>query len=178
MTIQSKRAQRASAPAGSIEFDADVLVLGGGPAGTWAAISAAEQGARCGARFAVTAQTQPAAAQTVASAMPSEPLHYNPLYIHSAVGLGKTHLLQAIAHAAGAAKRRVTYLTAEKFMYVFVSALKSQSAIAFKEKLRAIDVLIIDDVQFLQGNICRCGAHPRVIEAVHQAAKTMQERTR
>lgn len=92
-----------------------------------------------------------AAAQTVATATPSEPLHYNPLYIHSAVGLGKTHLLQAIAHAAGAAKRRVTYLTAEKFMYVFVSALKSQSAIAFKEKLRAIDVLIIDDVQFLQG---------------------------
>ena len=92
-----------------------------------------------------------AAAQTVAGAMPSEPLHYNPLYIHAAVGLGKTHLLQAIAHAATAAKRRVTYLTAEKFMYVFVSALKTQSTIAFKEKLRAIDVLIIDDVQFLQG---------------------------
>jgi chromosomal replication initiator protein len=92
-----------------------------------------------------------AAAQTVASATPSEPLHYNPLYIHAAVGLGKTHLLQAIAHAAGAAKRRVTYLTAEKFMYVFVSALTSQSAIAFKERLRGIDVLIIDDVQFLRG---------------------------
>ena len=46
MTIQSRRAQQASAPAGSVEFDADVLVLGGGPAGTWAAISAAEQGAR------------------------------------------------------------------------------------------------------------------------------------
>src|SRR5258705_7600087 len=46
MTIQSTRADRASAPAGSIEFDADVLVIGGGPAGTWAAISAAEQGAR------------------------------------------------------------------------------------------------------------------------------------
>lgn len=92
-----------------------------------------------------------AAAQTVAGAMPSEPLHYNPLYIHAAVGLGKTHLLQAIAHAATAAKRRVVYLTAEKFMYVFVSALKTQSAIAFKERLRAIDVLIIDDVQFLQG---------------------------
>jgi chromosomal replication initiator protein len=92
-----------------------------------------------------------AAAQSVAGAMPSEPLHYNPLYIHSAVGLGKTHLLQAIAHAAQTAKRRVTYLTAEKFMYVFVSALKAQNTIAFKEKLRAIDVLIIDDVQFLQG---------------------------
>lgn len=92
-----------------------------------------------------------AAAQTVASAAPNEPLHYNPLYIHSAVGLGKTHLLQAIAHAALGARRRVTYLTAEKFMYVFVSALKAQNTIVFKERLRAIDVLIIDDVQFLQG---------------------------
>ena len=98
-----------------------------------------------------TNQLAYAAAQTVAGATSSEPLHYNPLYIHSAVGLGKTHLLQAIAHAALAAKRRVTYLTAEKFRYVFVSALKTQNTIAFKEKLRAIDVLIIDDVQFLQG---------------------------
>ena len=46
MTVQSTRAQRVSAPKGSVEFDADVLVIGGGPAGTWAAISAAEQGAR------------------------------------------------------------------------------------------------------------------------------------
>jgi chromosomal replication initiator protein len=92
-----------------------------------------------------------AAAQTVAGTTPSEPLHYNPLYIHSSVGLGKTHLLQAIAQQAVAAKRRVIYLTAEKFMYGFVSALKAQTAIAFKEKLRAIDLLIIDDVQFLQG---------------------------
>ncbi len=46
MTVQSTRAERVSAPAGSVEFDADVLVIGGGPAGTWAAIGAAEQGAR------------------------------------------------------------------------------------------------------------------------------------
>ena len=67
------------------------------------------------------------------------------------VGLGKTHLLQAVAHAATTTKRRVIYLTAERFMYGFVSALKAQTAIAFKEKLRGIDVLIIDDIQFLQG---------------------------
>ena len=92
-----------------------------------------------------------AAAQRVATAPASAPLIYNPLYIHSAVGLGKTHLLQAIAHAAGEAGRRVIYLTAEKFMYRFVCALKAQTALAFKEKLRGIDVLVIDDVQFLQG---------------------------
>ena len=92
-----------------------------------------------------------AAAQQVARANPGDVPLYNPLYIHSAVGLGKTHVLQAIAHAAGQAHLRVIYLTAEKFMYGFVSALKSQSSIAFKEKLRAIDVLVIDDAQFLQG---------------------------
>jgi chromosomal replication initiator protein len=74
-----------------------------------------------------------------------------PLYLHSAVGLGKTHLLQAVAHTAAQQGRSVIYLTAEKFMYGFVAALQSQTAIAFKERLRAIDLLIFDDAQFLQG---------------------------
>ncbi len=92
-----------------------------------------------------------AEAQRIAGAGPADPLHYNPLYLHASVGLGKTHLLQAVAHAATEARRRVIYLTAERFMYGFVSALKAQTAIAFKERLRAIDVLVIDDIQFLQG---------------------------
>lgn len=92
-----------------------------------------------------------AAAQRIASAAPGEAPIYNPLYLHSAVGLGKTHLLQAIGHTASDAGKRVIYLTAEKFMYRFVCALKAQTSIAFKEKLRGIDVLLIDDVQFLQG---------------------------
>ena len=92
-----------------------------------------------------------AAAQRVALAPLNEAPLYNPLYIHSQVGLGKTHLLQALAHAASENGRRVIYLTAEKFMYGFVSALKAQNAIAFKEHIRAIDMLVIDDLQFLQG---------------------------
>ena len=76
---------------------------------------------------------------------------FNPLYIHAGVGLGKTHLLQAIAWSGNARDRRVLYLTAEKFMYGFVSAIKTQTALAFKEALRGIDVLVIDDLQFLQG---------------------------
>jgi chromosomal replication initiator protein len=76
-----------------------------------------------------------------------------PLFFHSAVGLGKTHLLQAIAHAGIARRQSVAYLTAETFMYGFVNALRSQAAIAFKEKLRAIDLLIFDDAQFLQGRV-------------------------
>ena len=74
-----------------------------------------------------------------------------PLYLHSAVGLGKTHLLQAVAHTAAQQGRSVIYLTAERFMYGFVAALQSQTSIAFKERLRTIDLLIFDDAQFLQG---------------------------
>ncbi|MBO0733140.1 MAG: chromosomal replication initiator protein DnaA [Methylocapsa sp.] len=92
-----------------------------------------------------------AAALRIASAPARGTLEYNPLYLHASVGLGKTHLLQAVAHAAASEKQRVIYLTAERFMYGFVSALKAQTAIAFKERLRAIDVLVIDDIQFLQG---------------------------
>jgi chromosomal replication initiator protein len=77
---------------------------------------------------------------------------FNPLYVHAGVGLGKTHLLQSLAWAGNySSERKVLYLTAEKFMYGFVSALRAQNAIAFKEALRAIDVLVIDDLQFLQG---------------------------
>ncbi|ACA14589.1 chromosomal replication initiator protein DnaA [Methylobacterium sp. 4-46] len=91
-----------------------------------------------------------AAAERVAGHEGSGPI-YNPLYFHAGVGLGKTHLLHAIGHAAKEAGRRVIYLTADRFMYGFVNALKTQNALAFKERLRAIDVLILDDVQFIQG---------------------------
>src|SRR5215212_4335095 len=76
---------------------------------------------------------------------------YNPLYLHAGVGLGKTHLLHAIGHEARRAGRRVIYLTADRFMYGFVASLKAQTSLAFKERLRGIDLLILDDVQFIQG---------------------------
>ena len=93
-----------------------------------------------------------AAAKQVAANRRGEPLMFNPLYVHAAVGLGKTHLLQAITWAGNATgDRKILYLTAERFMYGFVSALRSQTTLAFKEAVRAIDVLVIDDLQFLQG---------------------------
>ncbi|HTC06428.1 MAG TPA: chromosomal replication initiator protein DnaA [Xanthobacteraceae bacterium] len=92
-----------------------------------------------------------AAAKQVATSRRGEQLMFNPLYIHAAVGLGKTHLLQAITWAGNGADRKILYLTAERFMYGFVSALKTQTTLAFKEAVRAIDVLVIDDLQFLQG---------------------------
>ncbi len=91
-----------------------------------------------------------AAAERIAAAPVGSAL-YNPLFIHAGVGLGKTHLVQAIAQEAQKLGRRVAYFTADRFMYGFVSALKNQTALAFKEKLRGIDVLILDDVQFIQG---------------------------
>lgn len=94
-----------------------------------------------------------AAARSVAEATAGAPVNFNPLFLHAGVGRGKTHLLHATAQAARAAVpgRKVVYLTAEHFMFKFVAALKNQSAIAFKESLREIDLLLIDDMQFLQG---------------------------
>jgi chromosomal replication initiator protein len=93
-----------------------------------------------------------AAAKQVAQGRRGDPVMFNPLYIHAGVGLGKTHLLQSVAWAGNvSAERKVLYLTAERFMYGFVAALRAQNALAFKEALRAIDVLVIDDLQFLQG---------------------------
>jgi chromosomal replication initiator protein len=78
---------------------------------------------------------------------------FNPLFLHATVGLGKTHLLQAIA--AESLKRfpqaRVVYLTAEYFMWRFATAIRDNNALTLKEQLRDIDLLIIDDMQFLQG---------------------------
>ncbi len=93
-----------------------------------------------------------AAARQVAEGSASG-VKFNPLYIHSTVGQGKTHLLQALTHKLKAEhpEMRVLYLTAEHFMYRFVQSLQTQSAIAFKEALRTIDLLVIDDMQFLHG---------------------------
>jgi chromosomal replication initiator protein len=94
-----------------------------------------------------------AAAMQVAETAEGQPLRYNPLYVHAKVGMGKTHLLHAIAWEFKARRRdaRVLYLTAERFMYSFAEALQTRDAPAFKEKLRTIDLLLIDDMEFLQG---------------------------
>ncbi len=78
---------------------------------------------------------------------------FNPLFIHGGVGRGKTHLLHAVAWKAAELNpgRRILYMSADQFVFRFVAALRSDSAIGFKEKLRSIDLLLIDDLQFLQG---------------------------
>lgn len=93
-----------------------------------------------------------AAARTVAESA-SSAVRFNPLFLHAAVGLGKTHLLQAIAAASlkYRPQSRVVYLTAEYFMWRFATAIRDNNALTLKEQLRDIDLLIIDDMQFLQG---------------------------
>ena len=78
---------------------------------------------------------------------------FNPLVIYGGVGLGKTHLMHAIAWKIREKNpsRKVVYLSAEKFMYQFVRALRLQETITFKEQFRSADVLMIDDVQFIAG---------------------------
>jgi len=89
-----------------------------------------------------------AAARKVAE---SKNVSFNPLFLYSGVGLGKTHLMHAIAqHIKNTdPKRTVVYISAEQFLYKFVNALRYRDTDAFKEQFRSVDVLMIDDVQFL-----------------------------
>ena len=94
-----------------------------------------------------------AGATQVAETIFADSRGFNPLYLHSGVGHGKTHLLHAIAWEV---KRRtpnaqVLYLTAERFRFQFVEAIKSQDAMAFKDQFRSVDILLIDDLEFMQG---------------------------
>lgn len=83
----------------------------------------------------------------------SPTIPFNPLFLYGGVGLGKTHLMHAMAHAYKERwpEKTVMYLSAEKFMYQFVKALRSQDTMAFKELIRSVDVLMVDDIQFISG---------------------------
>ena len=91
-----------------------------------------------------------AAALRVAEA---ETVPFNPLFLYGSVGLGKTHLMHAIAWHIRQRDpaRKVLYLSAEKFMYQFIRAVRFKDTMAFKEQFRSVDVLMIDDVQFICG---------------------------
>jgi len=96
-----------------------------------------------------------AAARRVAEACacPTHTVPFNPLFLYGGVGLGKTHLMHAVAWYVRrhACERKIIYLSAEKFMYQFVRALRYKSTMDFKEQFRSVDLLMIDDVQFISG---------------------------
>lgn len=91
-----------------------------------------------------------AAARRVAE---TDEVTFNPLFLYGGVGLGKTHLMHAIAAHIRARRpgRKVIYMSAEKFMYQFIRALRFKDTMSFKERFRTVDVLMIDDVQFIAG---------------------------
>lgn len=83
----------------------------------------------------------------------SQNVPFNPLFLYGGVGLGKTHLMHAIGWAMKKQwpEKKIMYLSAEKFMYQFVKSLKARDTISFKDTFRSVDVLMIDDIQFISG---------------------------
>ncbi|EBA13812.1 chromosomal replication initiator protein DnaA [Roseobacter sp. CCS2] len=81
------------------------------------------------------------------------PVTFNPLFLYGGVGLGKTHLMHAIAHELKerSPELNVLYLSAEQFMYRFITALRERKMMDFKQLFRSVDVLMVDDVQFIGG---------------------------
>ena len=114
-----------------------------------------------------------AAVMRVANAASGQTLSFNPLYVHSAAGLGKTHLLSSLAHRIRSHQpaRKVLVLTAERFMYGFIHAIRSRDTLAFKDQFASVDVLLIDDFQFLQGKAMQqefCHAFNSLVDAKRQ----------
>lgn len=91
-----------------------------------------------------------AAAKRVAEGGPTT---FNPLFLYGGVGLGKTHLMHAIAHELGQKRPdlNVLYISADQFIYRFISALRDRKMMDFKQHFRSVDVLMVDDIQFLEG---------------------------
>lgn len=101
----------------------------------------------------VVGKTNEFAYAAARKAAESENISFNPLFLYSGVGLGKTHLMHAIAWSIKqkSPEKNIVYLSAEKFMYKFVRALRYKDTAAFKEQFRSVDVLMVDDVQFMGG---------------------------
>ena len=89
-------------------------------------------------------------AYTAARKICVQSAHYNPLFIYSSVGMGKTHLLNAIGLEAGKTKKAM-FISAERFMYYFVRSIKKNEMVKFKDLFRAANIFIIDDIQFANG---------------------------
>jgi chromosomal replication initiator protein len=103
-------------------------------------------------RFVVDSANRVAFNAAKAVAQPGMP-QFSPLYLHAGTGQGKTHLMHALGHAFLEANPEATaiYVTAERFMFEFVQALRNKDTHAFKTRLRSVDLLMIDDLQFIGG---------------------------
>lgn len=123
----------------------------------------------------VTGPSNTIAANAARAVAEGGALRFNPLFIHGATGQGKTHLLHAVAHGYQARKphARVMYMSAERFMVEFVNALRARETMAFKEKIRSADLLLIDDVQFICGKDSTQEEFLHTLEALMTAGKRL-----
>ena len=81
----------------------------------------------------------------------SPPVQYNPLFLYGGVGLGKTHLLHAIGQSRRTNGLQVLYVSSEEFTNELINAIRAQNTADFRDKYRTIDVLLVDDIQFIAG---------------------------
>lgn len=140
-----------------IEVGGSAAAAAAGPAAKPAPLAAVRQTLPVDARynfdnFVVGKSNELACNAALAMAEPGAP-GFNPLFLHGTTGLGKTHLMHAIGNAylARHPDAKVAYLSAEKFMVEFLAAMRAKDTISFKQRLRSVDLLMIDDVQFIAG---------------------------